>query len=56
MFVLLNTEIKTLTKRIKKYLFNDSTSILYSSKKDITNDLQKINFDNEIWTSRLSFS
>lgn len=39
----LGQEIKTLTKRIKKYLFNDSTSILYSSKKDITNDLQKLN-------------
>ena len=39
----LGQEIKTLTKRIKKYLFNDSTSILYSSKKDINNDLQKLN-------------
>ena len=39
----LGQEIKTLTKRIKKYLFNDSTSILYSGKKDINNDLQKLN-------------
>lgn len=39
----LGQEIKILTKRIKKYLFNDSTSILYSGKKDINNDLQKLN-------------
>ena len=39
----LGSEIKFLTKKIKKYLFNDSTSILYASRKDISNDLQKLN-------------
>ena len=36
-------EIKTLTKRIKLYLFNDETSILYASRKDIKKDLEKLN-------------
>lgn len=39
----LGKEIKTLTKRIKKYLFNDETSILYASRKDINKDLEKLN-------------
>ncbi len=39
----LGKEIKILTKDIKKYLFNDETSILYSSKKDIEKDLDSLN-------------
>lgn len=39
----LGSEIKFLTKKIKKYLFSDSTSILYASRKDISNDLDKLN-------------
>ncbi len=39
----LGKEIKLLTKDIKKYLFNDETSILYSSKKDIEKDLDSLN-------------
>lgn len=39
----LGKEIKSLTKGIKKYLFNDETSILYFSKNDINNDLEKLN-------------
>lgn len=39
----LGKEIKSLTNKIKKYLFNDETSILYASKKDINKDLQKLN-------------
>lgn len=39
----LGKEIKSLTKKIKKYLFNDETSILYASKKDINKDLQRLN-------------
>ena len=39
----LGKEIKTLTKRIKSYLFNDETSILYASRKDINKDLEKLN-------------
>ena len=39
----LGSEIKFLTKKIKKYLFNDETSILYASRKDISKDLQKLN-------------
>ena len=39
----LGSEIKALTKKIKKYLFNDSNSILYASRKDISNDLIKLN-------------
>ena len=39
----LGKEIKTLTKRIKSYLFNDETSILYVSRKDINKDLEKLN-------------
>ena len=39
----LGKEIKRLTKDIKKYLFNDETSILYSSKKDIEKDLELLN-------------
>lgn len=39
----LGKEIKSLTKKIKKYLFSDDTSILYASKKDINKDLEKLN-------------
>ena len=39
----LGLEIKFLTKKVKKYLFNDETSILYASRKDICNDLKKLN-------------
>ena len=39
----LGKEIKSLTKKIKKYLFNDETSILYASKKDIKKDLDNLN-------------
>lgn len=39
----LGKEIKSLTKEIKKYLFNDATSILYASRKDINKDLEKLN-------------
>ena len=39
----LGKEIKSLTKRIKSYLFNDETSILYASRKDIKKDLEKLN-------------
>lgn len=39
----LGKEIKLLTKDIKKYLFNDETSTLYSSKKDIEKDLDLLN-------------
>lgn len=39
----LGKKIKSLTKDIKSYLFKDSTSILYSSKKDIDIDLKKLN-------------
>lgn len=39
----LGKEIKTLTKQIKKYLFNDETSILYASRKDINKDLDNLN-------------
>ena len=39
----LGKEIKSLTKDIKNYLFKDSSSILYSSKKDIDIDLKKLN-------------
>lgn len=39
----LGKEIKVLTNDIKKYLFNDETSILYSCKKDINKDLDKLN-------------
>lgn len=39
----LGKEIKSLTKEIKKYLFNDDTSILYASRKDITKDLENLN-------------
>lgn len=39
----LGKEIKSLTNKIKKYLFNDETSILYASKKDINKDLQRLN-------------
>lgn len=39
----LGKEIKSLTKDIKMYLFNDSSSILYNCKKDINNDLESIN-------------
>lgn len=39
----LGKEIKSLTNKIKKYLFNDETSILYASKKVINKDLQKLN-------------
>lgn len=56
----LGKEIKLLTKDIKKYLFNDETSTLYSSKKDIEKDLdllnqyfEKLDNDNNI-TSNIS--
>ena len=39
----LGKEIKSLTREIKKYLFNDDTSILYASRKDINKDLEKLN-------------
>lgn len=39
----LGKEIKSLTKEIKKYLFNDDTSILYASRKDINKDLENLN-------------
>lgn len=39
----LGKEIKALTKEIKKYLFNDATSILYASRKDINKDLENLN-------------
>lgn len=39
----LGKEIKSLTRKIKKYLFSDDTSILYASKKDIKKDLEKLN-------------
>ena len=39
----LGKEIKSLTNKTKKYLFNDETSILYASKKDINKDLQRLN-------------
>ena len=39
----LGREIRLLTKEIKKYLFNDETSILYASRKDINKDLEKLN-------------
>lgn len=40
---ILGKEIKTLTNNIKKYLFNDETSILYASRKDVNKDLEKLN-------------
>lgn len=36
-------KIKVLTKEIKKYLFNDETSSLYSMKKNINEDIKKLN-------------
>ena len=39
----LGTEIKKLTKEIKTYLFNDETSSLFASKKEINEDLKKLN-------------
>ena len=39
----LGKEIKEKTKEIKKYLFSDSSSILYASKKSINKDLENIN-------------
>ena len=36
-------KIKVLTKEIKKYLFNDETSSLYSMKKNIDEDIKKLN-------------
>ena len=39
----LGKEIKSLTKEIKKDLFNDDTSILYASRKDINKDLENLN-------------
>ena len=35
--------IKTLTRKNKKYLFSDDTSILYASKKDINKYLERLN-------------
>ena len=39
----LGKEIKEKTKEIKKYLFSDSSSILYASKKSINKDLESLN-------------
>lgn len=39
----LGKEIKSLTKDIKKYLFNDDTSLLYDSREEIKDDLDKLN-------------
>lgn len=39
----LGKEIKKLTKDIKRYLFNDETSSIYASKKDIDKDLLSLN-------------
>lgn len=39
----LGKEIRSLTKEIKKYLFNDDTSILYASRKAINKDIEKLN-------------
>lgn len=39
----LGKQIKFLTKAIKKYLFNDETSILYNCKENINKDLEKLN-------------
>ena len=39
----LGKEIKSLTNNIKKYLFNDDTSVLYNCRKDIDEDLDKLN-------------
>ena len=39
----LGSEIIFLTKKIKKFLFSDATSILSASRKDISNDLEKLN-------------
>lgn len=39
----LGKEIRSLTKEIKKYLFNDDTSILYASRKAINKDLENLN-------------
>ena len=44
----LGKEIKEVTHRIKKYLFNDENSILYNAKEEINKDLIALNqyFDN----------
>ena len=39
----LGREIKSLTKEIRKYLFNDKNSILYECRKEINDDLEKLN-------------
>lgn len=39
----LGKEIKSLTKEIKKYLLNDDTSLLCDSRKEIKEDLDKLN-------------
>ncbi len=39
----LGKEIKCLTKDIKKYLLNDESSFLYNKKKDVNDDLDKLN-------------
>lgn len=39
----LGKEIKSLTKDVKKYLFNDSSSTLYASRKIIKEDLENLN-------------
>ena len=36
-------EIKNLTNEVKKYLFNDRSSILYKEKSKVDNDLKKLN-------------
>ena len=39
----LGKEIKYLTKEIKKYLFHDEHSLLFKCRKDINDDLEKLN-------------
>ena len=39
----LGKEIKSLTKEIKKYLLNDDTSLLCDCRKEIKEDLDKLN-------------
>ena len=39
----LGKEIKYLTKEIRKYLFNDEHSLLFKCRRDINDDLEKLN-------------
>ena len=39
----LGKEIKYLTEEIRKYLFNDEHSLLFKCRKDINDDLEKLN-------------